>query len=75
MIQRISFLKIKVFHQLSKEEYINQQLEQRLDGKSFGKGSTGPSGRNRTVQSGGGHKMIDVDELPVNGRALPLSSR
>ena len=60
---------------MSKEEYINQQLEQRLDGKSFGKVGTNSSGRNRNIPSGGVHKMIDVDELPVNGRALPLSSR
>ena len=64
-----------MFHQLSKEEYINQQLEQRLDGKTFGKVVTNSSSRNRNIPSGGVQKMIDVDELPVNGRALPLSSR
>ena len=64
-----------MFHQLSKEEYINQQLEQRLDGKSFGKVATNSSSRSRNIPSGGVQKMIDVDELPVNGRALPLSSR
>ena len=59
----------KVYQQLSKEDYLNQQqLEQRFESKS-GKGA-----RHRNI-SMGVQKIIDVDELPVNGRAVPLSSR
>ena len=65
------YLLSKVYQQLSNEAYLNQQqqLEQRFETKS-GKGAT----RHRNI-SIGVQKMIDVDELPVNGRAVPLSSR
>ena len=64
-----------MFHQLSHEAYIDQELEQRIDGKMLGKNTPNSSNRNRGIPSGGVPKMIDVDELPVNGRALPLSNR
>ena len=70
---------IKVFQQLNKEGYLNQQqleFDQRYDHKISGKGSMGSSGRSKNgVGQGMMPKMIDVDELPVNGRAVPLSSR
>ena len=67
-----------MFQQLSNEAILNHQqlqVEQRLDAKASGKNGNSSSGRNRNVAAGGLPKMIDVDELPVNGRALPLSSR
>ena len=62
-----------MYQQLSKEAYLNQQqqLEQRFESKS-GKGALSTGHRNISI---GVQKMIDVDELPVNGRAVPLSSR
>ena len=69
-----------MFQQLNKEGYLNQQqleFDQRYDQKISGKGNLGSSGRNRNGAVGQGMmpKMIDVDELPVNGRAVPLSNR
>ena len=69
-----------MFQQLNKEGYLNQQqmeFDQKYENKISGKGNLGSSGRNRNgvLDQGMMPKMIDVDELPVNGRAVPLSNR
>ena len=64
-----------VFHQLSHDGFIDQDLDQQMDGRILGKNAAISTSRIKNGAPGGVHKMIDVGELPVNGRALPLSNR
>ena len=52
-----------------------QDLEQEMDGRLLAKNTPNSTNRNRNIPPVGVNKMIDVDELPVNGRAVPLSNR
>ena len=54
---------------------MDQDLEQQMDGRMLGKNTPISTSRVKNGAPGGVHKMIDVDKLPVNGRALPLSNR
>ena len=66
---------LTVFHQLSNDAYMEQDLEQEMDGRLLVKNTPNSTNRNRNIPPVGVNKMIDIDELPVNGRALPLSNR
>ena len=46
-----------------------------MDGRIMGKNTPISTSRVKNGAPGAVQKMIDIDELPVNGRALPLSNR
>jgi len=54
---------------------MEQDLEQEMDGRLLAKNTPNSNNRNRNIPPVGVNKMIDIHELPVHGRALPLSNR
>ena len=60
---------------MSHDGFMDQDLDQQMDGRMQGKNTPNSTGKTKNGAPGGIHKMIDVDELPVNGRAVPLSNR